>query len=292
MYLGVARSRIDRERERVHGNFCFNLESTRNMLSTMLSSAPITKRVPIVTMRAAAWKPGEVAPSYLDGSLPADAGCDPLCLAALATPVGVKETTGATGSFLDRIVPFPWSIEQRRAIMEQRSPEERKITLEWMRESEIKHARLAMLAVIGWPLAEIMNPFNALAYTGGRAPALLNGGLDAFTPFLLLVAGATAYLELQTIDDVNQTWLNKPTKKYVPGDIGFDPLDLAAKAPDSLDQAANEVYNGRLAMLAITGAFETLPARHAAAQKAYQWRALRYSCRLCHPGVCVGEACS
>ena len=64
---------------------------------------------------------------------------------------------------------------------------------------------------------------------------------------------AAAYYELQSVDEVYQTFLSQPSKKYVPGDLGFDPLDLEAKFPSDLDQRTNEVYNGRLAMLAITG---------------------------------------
>merc|ERR1712087_111252 len=219
--------------------------------------APTVSRSPAISMREAAYKPGAMSPVYLDGTLPADAGCDPLCLAALATPVGVEPQKLVSGSFLDRIVPFPWSVEAREKVMSARTPEEQRLTLEWMREAEIKHARLAMLAVVGWPLAEIINPFGALAYTGGRAPALFNGGLDAFTPFLVLVLGAAAYLELQTTDDVFQTWLSKPSAAYQKGglgsSLGFDPLDLTGKLPASYNANAAEIYNGRLAMLAITG---------------------------------------
>ena len=43
------------------------------------------------------------------------------------------------------------------------------------RESELKHGRLAMLAAMGWPLAELFNPL-ALRATGGRA-LLFNGQL-------------------------------------------------------------------------------------------------------------------
>lgn len=214
-----------------------------------------TRMAPAITMREAVWKPGEVSPSYLDGSLPADAGCDPLCLAALAAPVGVRPSTASSGSYLDRIVPFPWSTEQRLKIMAERSEEEVRLTMNWMREAELKHARLAMLAVVGWPLAEMLNaPFGTLSFTGGRAPALLNGGLDAYAPFLLLAAAAASYLELQTIDDVNQTYLAPPSQRpaYIPGNLNFDPLNLAEKMTFT-NQAANEIYNGRLAMLAITG---------------------------------------
>jgi hypothetical protein len=54
-----------------------------------------------------------------------------------------------------------------------------------MREAEIKHCRLAMLAVIGWPLAELLDKPIAdaaglpVALTrSGEVPSLLNGGLD------------------------------------------------------------------------------------------------------------------
>lgn len=222
-----------------------------------LSSSPLATRAS-VTMREATWKPGTTAPVYLDGSLPADAGCDPLCLAALAMPPGVRELSvsySCKGSIFDRICPFPWTVEERKAIMQERSPEEVALTMNWMRAAELKHSRLAMLAVIGWPLAELLQnslPFGALAFTDGRAPVITNG-LGAYTPFMLIVLGAAGLYELQSVDDVYQTYLSKPTKEYVPGDLGFDPLDLEAKVGSSLDQRSNEVYNGRLAMLAITG---------------------------------------
>jgi light-harvesting complex II chlorophyll a/b binding protein 4 len=237
-----------------------------------LMRAPVAPVSPArnTRMREAAYKPGETAPYYLDGTMPGDVGCDPLCLVALATPVGVTPTLGhelATGSFVDRVVPFPWSVKLRQEVMSRRTPEEQRLTLEWMRESEIKHARLAMLAVIGWPLSELLNPFGSLAFIGGRAPSLFNGGLDAYAPFLLLATGAASFLEMQTTPNVNQMWCDpekygsgervqqpgaKPASpEYKPGDLKFDPLGLAEKLPIDVDTA--ELYNGRLAMLAITG---------------------------------------
>jgi len=227
----------------------------------MLSSVPALSTRGISTriaMREATYKPGAVAPAYLDGSLPADVGFDPLCLAALAMPPGVRELSvdyAFKGSIFDRIFPFPWTIEERAAIMDARSPEEVKLTMNYMRAAELKHSRLAMLAVVGWPLAEIFQsslPFGGLDFTNGCAPVLTNG-LTAYTPFMLVVLAGAALFELQSVDEVYQTFLYKPTKEYVPGDLGFDPLDLMEKVPDSIDQRTNEVYNGRLAMLAITG---------------------------------------
>ena len=51
----------------------------------------------------------------------------------------------------------------------------------WMREAEIKHARLAMVAAAGWPLAELLNKLLggwALSATNGRAPSLFNGNMS------------------------------------------------------------------------------------------------------------------
>merc|ERR1719420_2526336 len=50
-------------------------------------------------------------------------------------------------------------------------------SLAWYREAEIKHARLAMLAAFGWPVSELTN-FGKLLTSDGRAPSLLNGGLE------------------------------------------------------------------------------------------------------------------
>ena len=43
----------------------------------------------------------------------------------------------------------------------------------YMQECETRHARLAMLAVVGWPLSELVGPDFMLQ--DGRAPSVLNG---------------------------------------------------------------------------------------------------------------------
>jgi hypothetical protein len=62
-----------------------------------------------------------------------------------------------------------------------------KETLWYMKEAEIKHSRFAMLAVVGWPLAELYDqPIAqlirrpALLTKSGESPSLFNGGLDKF----------------------------------------------------------------------------------------------------------------
>merc|ERR1719387_1661785 len=114
-----------------------------------------------------------------------------------------------------------------------------------MRESEIKHGRLAMLAAVGWVWAEMFTPFSfALMETNGRAPSLFNGGLFSFPTSIgfLLMMGIFAGAETAVKAGPN-------------GDLGFDPLNVkqAVTLSQNEELKAAEIRNGRLAMLAITG---------------------------------------
>ena len=110
-----------------------------------------------------------------------------------------------------------------------------------------------MLAAVGWPLAELANPW--LSSTGGRAPSLFNGGIgDGVVPFFLVLAlmGA-AVLENKYEERVNlQRSLGKPIGA---GDFGFDPLNIYMQEGTYRqgELRKQELFNGRLAMLAITG---------------------------------------
>merc|ERR1740138_95540 len=112
-----------------------------------------------------------------------------------------------------------------------------------------------MLAALGWPAAEIIEPALAkltgaadeLAETGGRVPSLLNGGFEqAQTPFFLAgtfaVAGLSDYYGTE----------NQKALKLEPGNIGFDPLSLypTDKAEQEKYKLA-ELKHGRVAMVAI-----------------------------------------
>merc|ERR1719263_1686406 len=107
--------------------------------------------------------------------------------------------------------------------------------LAFYREAEVKHARLAMLAAAGWPLAEKLNgPLSSMIgadsiLQDGRAPSILNGGL-----------GAAVFVESKTID--MQLNIGKRPEGYLPGMIGFD----------SSSMRDAEILNGRIAMVAIT----------------------------------------
>eukprot|EP00523_Entomoneis_sp_CCMP467_P021527 CAMPEP_0168845330 /NCGR_PEP_ID=MMETSP0727-20121128/9216_1 /TAXON_ID=265536 /ORGANISM="Amphiprora sp., Strain CCMP467" /LENGTH=293 /DNA_ID=CAMNT_0008899039 /DNA_START=29 /DNA_END=913 /DNA_ORIENTATION=- len=122
-------------------------------------------------------------------------------------------------------------------------------SLTWQRSAELKHARLAMLATVGWPLAELFH--KPLAESWGlpqalnlhdRVPSVLNGGLDKVSPVFWVAALAAA----ATIETFSGAAGEIPT-----GNLGFDPLGLSKGRERYMEES--ELFNGRLAMLAITG---------------------------------------
>lgn len=190
------------------------------------------------------------SPPYLTGELEGDAAFDPWCLVALAKPNMDMDKTLRTA-------------EAREKKMLAMSAEEQAECVAWMRDSELKHGRLAMLAAAGWPIAELANRGStALAATNGRAPSLFNGHLLDYLPFLLVFFGGLSFLESSTKDTIKN------------GDYGFDPLGISdydsplAKAiPKEVpvldifevmvgeleELKLAEIKNGRAAMMAITG---------------------------------------
>lgn len=133
--------------------------------------------------------------------------------------------------------------------------------LYWMREAELKHARLAMLAAVGWPVSEIFHKELASAWnlpsilaTNDRAPSLLNGGLSSpFASGMLIMSIIIAgYLESAAMNEGSIFWNAEKPKGYVPGDYKFDPLNLYGIRKDKKAMETAEIKNGRVAMCAIT----------------------------------------
>jgi len=123
-------------------------------------------------------------------------------------------------------------------------------TLAWYREAELKHARLAMLAALGWPVAEKLNAPLAAALgqqsllVDGRSPSVLNGGLGSVSLVYWLAAlGLAIAVENSYLD----AQLGKAkTTTYEPGMLGYDPLGLDSKATRN-----GEIWAGRVAMVAV-----------------------------------------
>merc|ERR1719238_2143575 len=145
-------------------------------------------------------------------------------------------------------------------------------TLIPFREAELKHARLAMLAAVAWPLQEIfhtflvdslrasgwVNTYDMMAETSGKSPSLLNGGLEQWetAPVLMLAIFCASTLELTDLKTRQADGLawNEYRKSERPGDFGFDPLNIARSLSPSQQREfqEKELLNGRLAMIAVT----------------------------------------
>lgn len=121
--------------------------------------------------------------------------------------------------------------------------------LGFMRRAELKHARIAMLAAVGWPAAEWFH--NNLAYASGvrsslvygdRVPSVLNGGLlravQPCWPFLV------AALTLASVVEVFEEYYRRETEA--------DSFDYEEKVgANDMYLALAEMKNGRLAMMAV-----------------------------------------
>ena len=123
------------------------------------------------------------------------------------------------------------------------------------RDAELKHARLAMLAAVGWPLGELFQPDLAAQWhapslvfaQGGENPSVLNGGLQnvpvVFWAGAVAVAVAAELAGLQAANDGK-----------APGDLGLRAGQKALASALGGSEAAvadAELANGRVAMLAI-----------------------------------------
>ena len=144
-----------------------------------------------------------------------------------------------------------------------------------LREAEIKHARIAMLAAIGWPFSELYHyqlsqemGLEDLLADGGRAPSVLNGGLDnAYVLFSLgcfFAVGGVLEFELarrrKDTPDILQNFYDmwREDGWDTPGNYGFDPLKLGSKLSGEIPEKklfiqTIEIFNGRVAMLASVG---------------------------------------
>lgn len=191
---------------------------TEEPVAEAAAPMPVTP-APVAAVRLPAkWLPigGMKAPKMLDGTMAGDVGFDPLGFA------------------------------------------KSKKTLFWMREAELKHSRLAMLAAVGWPMSELLHKeiattlnLPSILADGDRAPALLNGGLNSlYASGILIVSILVAGLvEGRSMNDGTIFWGADKPEGYIPGNLGFDPLNLKSMRKN-MDEF--EIKNGRLAMVAIT----------------------------------------
>jgi hypothetical protein len=109
----------------------------------------------------------------------------------------------------------------------------------WQCKAELKHARIAMLAAVGWPLSELFDKplahmwdMKPLLGFGDRVPSILNGGLAKVPPlYWVAVLAVASAIELK--------------------DMNNNDSNVGLYSKTRMDVA--EIQNGRLAMMAIVG---------------------------------------
>ncbi|KAL7569192.1 hypothetical protein ACA910_016752 [Epithemia clementina (nom. ined.)] len=164
----------------------------------------------------------------LDGSLPADYGFDPFFLSSIPK------------NFAGFLQPPSW--EETKGID----------TIYWMRESELKHGRIAMMAVSGWiavdlgarfPLAG--EPFDSVPNSYQAHDILVEQGSMGV---LLLACGFIEVCSGAALVQVSKGEIDREAGFFAFGSKLL-PKDEAAV----FDIKTKEINNGRLAMLAFGG---------------------------------------
>ena len=122
------------------------------------------------------------------------------------------------------------------------------------REAEVMHGRVAMMATVGYLLAEntptIAYGFNHPVIANNMVPDV--PGTVMFPFFLAINVAEALRASIGWVDP--GLGLFTLRENYYPGDIRFDPLGLKPKdAAGFAKMQAKELSNGRLAMLAAAG---------------------------------------
>lgn len=116
----------------------------------------------------------------------------------------------------------------------------------WFREAELKHGRIAMLAAAGYAAVDL----------GVTLPD--HAGIGSFAAHNSAVASGAMVQILIWTSILEHVTLNAVTKglkdgTHTPGNYMFNPLNFGKSAKEMEKLQVNELKNGRLAMMAISG---------------------------------------
>lgn len=168
-------------------------------------------------------------PKALDGSLAGDVGFDPFYLSSIPK------------NFAGFIQPPSWE------------PVEGIPTLYWMREAELKHCRVAMLAVVGWIATDFgfRLPFEQFSASNIPSGYLAHNALveQGTMACMLLAIGFVEFCTGAVLVEVAKGECDREA-----GDFQLTGGMFKGKSADFIkDMKTKEINNGRLAMLAFGG---------------------------------------
>ena len=126
--------------------------------------------------------------------------------------------------------------------------------IRFYQEVEIKHARVAMLAALGFPLAEAFHPLFGGNIDVPSYIAFQETPLQTFWPAVVFLISTIEVFSVFTFQNPagSQPWTINVDHKA--GDVGFDPMGLKPTTATELkEMQTKELNNGRLAMIAIAG---------------------------------------
>lgn len=115
-------------------------------------------------------------------------------------------------------------------------------------EAEIKHARIAMVASITLPVIEILNNNQQGIYIFSQQSFIYQISLLSLFSLSEISQLKKAYkYPMQP-----QYWYYMKDK-HIPGEYGFDPLNIANTKEKLNTNKKQEIFNGRIAMLSVFG---------------------------------------
>merc|ERR1739847_155845 len=130
--------------------------------------------------------------------------------------------------------------------------------IRFYREVELKHARIGMLAALGFLVGEQFHPLFGGDIDVPSLLAFQETPLQNFWPAVVAalavpeIFSVFSFEEPKNLNRWEETWTMK--SDHQPGDLGFDPLGLKpTDAAEFKEMQTKEINNGRLAMIAAAG---------------------------------------
>jgi len=122
------------------------------------------------------------------------------------------------------------------------------------REVELKHGRVAMLAAVGFLVAEQFHPLFGGSIDVPSYIAFQETPLQTFWPAVILLISVAEVFSVFSFQSPfgGEPWTIRTD--HAAGDMGFDPMGLKPSSPAELaEMQAKELNNGRLAMIGAAG---------------------------------------